>query len=79
MGDWSHVELEEHVRDGHSTFTWLLEGSSSAAVLRSRKPFTPTTESTPSTCCGRDDEYGGNDRPQRVTQRQPKRSVASGL
>ncbi|MDQ3399008.1 MAG: methyltransferase domain-containing protein [Deinococcota bacterium] len=24
-GDWSRAELEEHVRDEHSTFTWLLE------------------------------------------------------
>jgi ubiquinone/menaquinone biosynthesis C-methylase UbiE len=24
-GDWSRQELEEHVRDEHSTFTWLLE------------------------------------------------------
>ena len=23
--DWSRAELEEHVRDEHSTFTWLLE------------------------------------------------------
>ena len=23
--DWSRQELEEHVRDEHSTFTWLLE------------------------------------------------------
>ena len=25
VGQWSPAELEEHVRDGHSTFTWLLE------------------------------------------------------
>lgn len=25
VGDWSREELEEHVRDEHSTFTWLLE------------------------------------------------------
>jgi ubiquinone/menaquinone biosynthesis C-methylase UbiE len=25
IGEWSRVELEEHVRDEHSTFTWLLE------------------------------------------------------
>jgi hypothetical protein len=24
-GGWSRAELEEHVRDEHSTFTWLLE------------------------------------------------------
>jgi FkbM family methyltransferase len=24
-GDWTRAELEEHVRDEHSTFTWLLE------------------------------------------------------
>ncbi len=24
-GEWSRAELEEHVRDEHSTFTWLLE------------------------------------------------------
>lgn len=24
-GDWSRAELEEHVRDEHSTFTWLFE------------------------------------------------------
>ena len=24
-GDWSRAELEEHVRDEHSTFSWLLE------------------------------------------------------
>jgi hypothetical protein len=23
--DWSRAELEEHVRDEHSTFTWVLE------------------------------------------------------
>jgi SAM-dependent methyltransferase len=25
VGEWSPAELEEHVRDEHSTFTWLLE------------------------------------------------------
>jgi ubiquinone/menaquinone biosynthesis C-methylase UbiE len=25
-GDWARWEIEEHVRDEHSTFTWLLEG-----------------------------------------------------
>jgi ubiquinone/menaquinone biosynthesis C-methylase UbiE len=25
VGEWSRAELEEHVRDEHSTFTWLLE------------------------------------------------------
>jgi len=25
FGEWSRAELEEHVRDEHSTFTWLLE------------------------------------------------------
>lgn len=25
VGGWSRAELEEHVRDEHSTFTWLLE------------------------------------------------------
>ena len=29
-GDWARWELEEHVRDEHSTFTWLLE----AMILR---------------------------------------------
>jgi ubiquinone/menaquinone biosynthesis C-methylase UbiE len=24
-GDWSRAELEEHVRDEHSTFTWIIE------------------------------------------------------
>ena len=24
-GEWTRAELEEHVRDEHSTFTWLLE------------------------------------------------------
>ncbi len=24
-GDWARWEIEEHVRDEHSTFTWLLE------------------------------------------------------
>lgn len=24
-GEWSRAELEEHIRDEHSTFTWLLE------------------------------------------------------
>lgn len=24
-GEWTRTELEEHVRDEHSTFTWLLE------------------------------------------------------
>jgi SAM-dependent methyltransferase len=24
-GDWTRAELEEHIRDEHSTFTWLLE------------------------------------------------------
>lgn len=24
VGEWSRAELEEHVRDEHSTFTWLL-------------------------------------------------------
>lgn len=27
-GGWSRAELEEHVRDEHSTFTWLLEAMS---------------------------------------------------
>ena len=25
VGEWSRAELEEHVRDENSTFTWLLE------------------------------------------------------
>lgn len=25
VGEWSRAELEEHARDEHSTFTWLLE------------------------------------------------------
>jgi len=25
VGEWSRAEYEEHVRDEHSTFTWLLE------------------------------------------------------
>lgn len=25
VGEWSRAELEEHLRDEHSTFTWLLE------------------------------------------------------
>ncbi len=25
VAGWTRVELEEHVRDEHSTFTWLLE------------------------------------------------------
>jgi ubiquinone/menaquinone biosynthesis C-methylase UbiE len=25
VGEWARAELEEHVRDEHSTFTWLLE------------------------------------------------------
>lgn len=25
VGEWSRAEIEEHVRDEHSTFTWLLE------------------------------------------------------
>jgi ubiquinone/menaquinone biosynthesis C-methylase UbiE len=25
VGEWSRAELEDHVRDEHSTFTWLLE------------------------------------------------------
>ncbi len=24
-GEWARAELEEHVRDEHSTFTWILE------------------------------------------------------
>jgi hypothetical protein len=24
-GEWSRAEMEEHVRDEHSTFSWLLE------------------------------------------------------
>jgi hypothetical protein len=24
-GDWARLEMEEHVRDEHSTYTWLLE------------------------------------------------------
>jgi hypothetical protein len=24
-GDWARWEMEEHIRDEHSTFTWLLE------------------------------------------------------
>ena len=30
-GEWSRAELEEHVRDEHSTFSWLLE----AMIVRS--------------------------------------------
>lgn len=25
IGEWSRAELEEHIRDEHSTFTWFLE------------------------------------------------------
>jgi SAM-dependent methyltransferase len=30
-GEWSRADLEEHVRDEHSTFTWLLEPMIAAA------------------------------------------------
>jgi SAM-dependent methyltransferase len=32
--DWTRAELEEHVRDEHSTFTWLLEPMLERAGLR---------------------------------------------
>ncbi len=32
--DWTRAELEEHVRDEHSTFTWLLEPMIERAGLR---------------------------------------------
>ncbi len=32
--DWSRAELEEHVRDEHSTFTWLLEPTIERAGFR---------------------------------------------
>ena len=34
VGEWSRAELEEHVRDEHSTFTWLLEAMIDRARLR---------------------------------------------
>ena len=34
--DWIRAELEEHVRDEHSTFTWLLEPMIERAGLRDR-------------------------------------------
>jgi SAM-dependent methyltransferase len=34
VGQWSRAELEEHVRDEHSTFTWLLEAMIDRAHLR---------------------------------------------
>lgn len=30
--DWTRAELEEHVRDEHSTFTWLLEPTTYVTV-----------------------------------------------
>lgn len=44
-GDWSRGELEEHIRDEHSTFSWLLEpmlaqaGFEVADVTRSDNGF----------------------------------------
>ena len=44
-GEWSRAEMEEHVRDEHSTFTWLLEpmlreaGFHIADVVRSDDGF----------------------------------------
>lgn len=32
--DWSRAELEEHVRDEHSTFSWLLEPMIERSGLR---------------------------------------------
>ena len=33
-GQWSRGDLEEHIRDEHSTYTWLLEPMMSVARFR---------------------------------------------
>ncbi len=36
-GDWIRADIEEHVRDEHSTFTWLLEPMIERAGFRLEK------------------------------------------
>jgi len=50
VGEWSRAELEEHVRDEHSTFTWLLEPMIGAPVSPWRRRCTQPTVSLPATC-----------------------------
>ena len=45
-GDWARWEMEEHVRDEHSTFTWLLEAMFERTGFTVESPTTPTTVST---------------------------------
>lgn len=45
-GEWVRADLEEHVRDEHSTFTWLLEPMIERSGFGSSTPHTPPTASS---------------------------------
>lgn len=53
VGEWSRAELEEHVRDEHSTFTWLLEPMIARAAFQIEEARYPRTASSPGTCSAR--------------------------
>ena len=56
--DWVRADIEEHVRDEHSTFTWLLEAMMERSGFRIEDVDTPLTGSSPSTSHGRSDPAG---------------------
>jgi SAM-dependent methyltransferase len=49
-GEWSRAELEEHVRDEHSTFTWLIEPMMAQANFEIIDVARSGRASSPSTC-----------------------------
>jgi SAM-dependent methyltransferase len=53
---WTRAELQTHVREEHTTFTWLLEPMLARAGFRSLRPRTHPSGRTPTTpASGRED------------------------
>ena len=69
-GDWSHAELEEHIRDESSTFTWLLEPMIRRCGFESCRVPIPTTGSSPAISSDRPDHQPG--RHHRLGEEEPR-------
>ena len=49
-GEWTRADIEDHVRDEHSTYTWVFEALAQRAGFHIETPGTPGTASSRSTC-----------------------------
>lgn len=51
--EWGRADVEEHLRDAHSTFTWLLEAMIDLSGFTIERASTPTTVCPLRTCSRR--------------------------